>query len=61
LDIVAIFWLHAVELNIFDMRDHLAIRPVVVSHNVQRTGRSPFQSVYRHTQKPFQSPLVALD
>jgi hypothetical protein len=53
LDIVVIFWLPAVELNIFDMWHHLAVRPVVVSHDVQRAGCSPFQSVYRRDQKVF--------
>jgi hypothetical protein len=51
LDIVAIFWLPAVELNIFDMCDHLAVLPVVVSRDVQLAGGSLFESVYCHAQK----------
>jgi hypothetical protein len=48
LDIVAIFWLLIVELNIFDMCDHLAVLPVVVSRDIQRAGCSLFEIVYRH-------------
>jgi hypothetical protein len=48
LDIVAIFWLPIVELNIFDMCDHLAVLPVVVSPDIQRAGCSLFEIVYRH-------------
>jgi hypothetical protein len=53
LDIVALFWLPAVELNIFDMCDHFGVLPVVVSRGIQRSGGSPFESVYRPTQKLF--------
>jgi hypothetical protein len=53
LDIVAIFWLPAVELNIFDMCDQLAVLPVVMSRDLQRHGGSPFQSIYRRDQKVF--------
>jgi hypothetical protein len=55
LDIVAIFWLPLpdVELNIFDMCDHLAVLPVVVSCDIQRQGGSPFQSFYCRDQKVF--------
>jgi hypothetical protein len=53
LDIVAIFWLPAVELNIFDICDHLAVPPVVMSGDIQRHGGSPFEIVYCHAQKLF--------
>jgi hypothetical protein len=51
LDVVAIFWLPAVELNIFDMCDHLAVLPVVMPRDMQRHGGSPCQRIYRRDQK----------
>jgi hypothetical protein len=53
LDIVAIFWLPAVELNVFDMCDHLAVLPVVMPRDMQRHSGSPFQIIYRRHQKVF--------
>jgi hypothetical protein len=53
LAIVAIFWLPAVELNIFAICDHLAVLPVVASRDIQRPVASPFESVYRQAQKLF--------
>jgi hypothetical protein len=48
------FGLPAVELNIFDMCDLLAVLPVVVSHDIQRAcAAPPLETVYRHTQKLF--------
>jgi hypothetical protein len=57
LHIVAIFWLSAVELDIFDMCDHLVVLPLVVSRDIQRFGGSPFQSVNCHAQKLFSIAL----
>jgi hypothetical protein len=51
LNIVAIFWLPAVELNIFDVCGHLAVLPVVMPRDVQRHGSSPCQRIYRRDQK----------
>jgi hypothetical protein len=53
LDIVVIFWLPAVELNIFAVCDQLAVLPVVVSFDIQRAGGSPFENVYHQVQKLF--------
>jgi hypothetical protein len=53
LNIVAIFWLPAAELHIFDMCDHLAVLPVVMSRDIVPHGGSPFQNIYRRDQKAF--------
>jgi hypothetical protein len=61
LDIVAIFWLPAVELNSFAMYDHLAVLTVVVSHDIQRARGSLFQVSIVTLKSSFQSHLAALD
>jgi hypothetical protein len=60
-DIVAKFWLPAVELNIFDMCDHLAVLLVVVSCDIEPRAVRPSKVSIVRLKSSFQSPLADFD